>query len=250
VLDDGLTEGKLRRFAWDFFDDAAAGRLPPIVYIDPQFAWNDDHPPHHPGVGQQLISAVHEVLATSPHWPTCNLVITYDEHGGFFDHVAPGLAPDGLALDGFDQLGFRVPGMVIGPYAKQGYVSSVARDHTSALKHIQRTFGTAPLTARSEAANDLEECLDLDRLARGEPADPITVPAVEVDESAVAEGCRGDSLSMKRGAPGALRPWVGTLADRLERRRPGLVVRDGREQVYGIADWLDRRGLGRIRRGR
>lgn len=245
-LEESVTEGKIHRFLWDFIDDAAAGKLPPVVYIDPQFTWNDDHPPHHPGLGQQLISAVYTALATSPQWPTCNLVVTYDEHGGFFDHVAPGLVADDRAADGFDQLGFRVPTMVIGPYAKPGYVSSVTYDHTSALKHLQRTFGTAPLTARSEAAVDLTDCLDLDRLAAGEPAPPIELPAVVLDESMIGPECGGNSLKPGGGA----RPWVAALAERLTRRDPRLVARDGREQIFGIAEYLERHGRGGIRRGR
>jgi hypothetical protein len=113
-------------------------------------------------------------------------VITYDEHGGYFDHVPPPMTTDDtlarFGVDGFQQLGFRVPAMVAGPYAKQGYVSSVQYDHTSALKHLQNTFDLEPLNARMSAANDLSDCIDMDRLARGEWAEPIELPAVNVDD--------------------------------------------------------------------
>src|SRR5262249_26126421 len=148
--------------------DAAAGKLPPVTYIDPMFTANDDHPPHHPLLGQQLIAATYQALATSPHWERCLFVICYDEHGGFFGHVSPPSdAADERAADGFNQLGFRVPTLVIGPYVKQGYVSSVRRDHTSALRHIENVHGLAPLTMRDAAATDLSECLDEARLASG-----------------------------------------------------------------------------------
>jgi phospholipase C len=165
-----------------FISDAMAGQLPPVVYIDPALFINDDHPPVHPINGQELIAAVYTALANSPHWNNCMLVITYDEHGGFFDHVSPPRTEDDYAAMGFDQLGFRVPALVIGPYVKQGYVSSVVYDHTSAIKHLQNTFGLHPLTKRSEAATDLTDCIDMDLLAKGTPNPPIELPEIDLSQ--------------------------------------------------------------------
>jgi phospholipase C len=159
-----------------FFKDCAEGNLPPVVYIDPTFGENDDHPPVHPILGQELIRSIYNALAASPQWKNIMLVITYDEHGGFFDHVAPPKTVD--ERPEFEQCGFRVPTIVAGPYVKQNYVSSVQYDHTSALKHLQTHFGLEPLNQRMNMANDLMDCIDLDRLAAGEPADPITLPDV------------------------------------------------------------------------
>lgn len=243
VLEDLDLDGKVRRFKWEFIDDAAAGRLPSVSYIDPGFGINDDHPPHHPLLGQQLISAVYTALATSPHWERCMLVITYDEHGGFFDHVAPPTAADDRAADGFNQLGFRVPAIVAGPYARTGYVSSVQYDHTSALKHIQNVFGTESLGTRVEAANDLTDCIDLERLEAGDPADPITMPYVEIDEFNLPDECKYDiNLSYAH----ELTIWADN-----NRRKLGDLYRpqDRRDYVFGIADFLDKHNVGRIRRG-
>ena len=180
--------GKCRRYGdpltatgAHFFKDAAAGTLPPVVYIDPAFGENDDHPPVHPILGQELIASVYNALAKSPQWKNIMLVITYDEHGGFYDHVAPPQLPADAEpmYPEFRQLGFRVPTIVAGPYVKQNYVSSVQYDHTSALKQLQTHFGLAPLTPRMNLANDLMDCIDLDRLAAGEPADPIELPVVD-----------------------------------------------------------------------
>ena len=182
-------DGKLQKMK-QFFADATAGTLPPVSYIDPPFAYGDDHPPHDPPYGQALIASVYNALAASPQWKHTLLIVTYDEHGGFFDHVPPPTAPDEHAADGFDQVGFRVPTLVIGPYVKQGFVSSVVRDHTSALKHLEGMFGTAPLTMRSTAANDLTELLDMDRLAAGNPAAPITIPAVTADITMIPDACQ------------------------------------------------------------
>ncbi len=184
--------GRIRRFGdyegmtGQFFKDAAAGTLPPVTYIDPFFYLNDDHPPIHPIIGQLLVNAVYTALANSPQWKNCMLVVTYDENGGFFDHVSPPTTTDDTLakfnVDGFEQMGFRVPTLVAGPYAKQNYVSSVTYDHTSALKHLQNTFGLETLNVRMDAANDLTDCIDLERLAANQPSDPITLPTINLDD--------------------------------------------------------------------
>jgi phospholipase C len=158
-----------------------AGKLPPVVYIDPAFNDNDDHPPVHPINGQELIENVYRTLAASPQWKNILLVITYDENGGFYDHVSPPTTTDDSA-PGFDQLGFRVPTMVIGPYVKENYISDTVLDHTSCLAHLINVFGLEPLTAHATAANDLTEFIDMDRLAKFDWAKPIDVP--DVDPSA------------------------------------------------------------------
>ena len=247
-------EGRLRRFMWQFIDDAAAGRLPPVVYIDPGFTWNDDHPPHHPMLGQQLLAATYQALATSPQWSRCLLVITYDENGGFFDHVAPPTTTDDRAADGFDQLGFRVPALVVGPYAKQGHVTSVVHDHTSPLRHLEKEFGLAPLTARSGAANDLWDAIDRDRLAAGKPADPIALPAIEFDLAALPDRCRSGTDIVVPGSglatAGAFGPPydhdIVAWADQVDLGKWDL-RREIAEYGQGIAGYLAAQGPGRRR---
>jgi phospholipase C len=218
-----------------FLKDAAAGRLPPVVFIDPSFTYNDFHPPHYPLAGEQLIAATYTALATSPQWPRCQLILTFDEHGGFYDHVAPGKAADARAAEGFDQLGMRVPALAIGPQARAGHVSSVLYDHTSALRHIENRFALDPLTLRDAAANDLSACFD----ATLPIAAPIHLPAVEVDESKL-ERCVGKAFE----AHVVIRWGEARGIDVARRQR---VARDG---VYAIGEYLDRHGVGRIRRGR
>jgi len=190
---DVVLEDRLWRIE-DFYADAAAGTLPSVVYLDPPFSNADDHPPHHPILAQQFLASVYQALATSPQWERTLLVVTYDEHGGFFDHVPPPTTVDDRAAEGFDQLGFRVPALVIGPYVKAGHVSSVVRDHTSALKHIEQMFGTAPLTARTSAAVDLSELIDEDRLARGEASAPIELPALDIEDWMIDASCGSPTL--------------------------------------------------------
>jgi phospholipase C len=191
--------GRVRRFGdvdakiGQFFSDCANGKLPPVVYIDPAFSINDDHPPTHPINGQALIASVYQALAKSPQWKHVTLVVTYDENGGFFDHVSPPTTVDDTnekyGVPGFEQMGFRVPTLVIGPYVKQGYINSTVYDHTSALRHIQNTFGLADLNARTSAANDLLDCIDMDRMAAGDASEPIDLPVINEADWPMAAEC-------------------------------------------------------------
>jgi phospholipase C len=173
----------------NFFDACERGTLPPVSIVEPAFTGNDDHPPHHPMLGQQFLASVYTALANSPHWNNVLIVITYDEQGGFFDHVPPPTMPDDRAADGFDQLGFRVPTIVAGPYAKQGYTSSLVYEHASVPKHIETMFGLSPLGMRDAAARDLSDCIDLERLANDDPAPPLDLPPIMVDESMIDAAC-------------------------------------------------------------
>lgn len=189
----GVDPSHIRRFS-DFLADAAAGKLPPVVYIDPAFNENDDHPPVHPINGQELIASVYTALARSPQWKNCMLVITYDEPGGFFDHVPPPKTVDARAADGFDQLGFRVPTLVAGPYVKQGHVSSVVHEHCSALRELEVAFDLEPLNARTMATSDLSDFIDAERLAKGDWAPPIELPAVDVTQWPMSPVCTSGTL--------------------------------------------------------
>jgi phospholipase C len=147
-----------------FFAQAATGTLPSYAYLDPFFLGedqggsNDDHPHADIRRGQALVSRVVHALTESPLWSRTALVITYDEWGGFFDHVAPPVLPD--ADPAHAQAGFRVPTTLVSPYARPGYVGHDVYDHTSILKMVEWRWGLAPLTARDAAANNLADVLD------------------------------------------------------------------------------------------
>ena len=168
-----------------FFDDADAGTLPAFTMVEPVYGRSDDHPPAHPLAGQVMMASVYEALARSPQWDRCLFIITYDEHGGFFDHVPPPKAADDRADEGFDQLGFRVPSAVIGPYVKAGVASHTLYDHTSILAFVQRLWGLRPLTARDANANDLTDMLDTGRLEAVAPRTPAPSPTVVADEAEI-----------------------------------------------------------------
>ena len=184
LLDDVQANENIKRFE-DFALDAAMGRLPQVTVIEPIYGRNDDHPPAHPVAGQILISSVYQALAAGPHWGRCAFIVTYDEHGGFFDHVPPPLAADQRADEGYDQLGFRVPTVVCGPWTRQGYVSSAVFDHSSILAFLERRFDLEPLTMRDAAANDMYELFDQARIDADDPLPPAVLPVIEADEDEI-----------------------------------------------------------------
>jgi phospholipase C len=133
--------------AASFLEDAARGTLPSVAWIDPNFSNfnpggfqpNDDHAPADIKDGQELVLAVYHALAASPQWEKTLLVIAYDEHGGFFDHVAPpGALDDDPQL--FGLYGVRVPALVVSPWVEARAVSHTVLDHTSIIKTILLRF--------------------------------------------------------------------------------------------------------------
>jgi phospholipase C len=171
-----------------FFTDAAAGTLPPLAIIDPAFfggGANDDHPTHDDQLGQALVASVVAALGASPQWSRCLFVLTYDEHGGFFDHVVPpALGPDVELEAEFGSLGFRVPAVVLGPHVRRGCAVDTVLEHTSVMATVARRFGLPPLGARDAAAADLSSCIDPRRL--GAPLPPPRLPVVEISAERLA----------------------------------------------------------------
>lgn len=161
-----------------FYNHAQLGTLPNVSWIDPDFGIavypgppNDDHPTHDVRYTQNLVARVYNALLTSPNWSRILFIITYDEHGGFYDHVSPRQFTPADSNAGFDKYGPRVPALVISPWVGRQlcYGSNdhglghdkVLFDHTSVLKTILRRFvsdasGNIPtMVARVDEANDL-----------------------------------------------------------------------------------------------
>ncbi len=204
-------------FIDDFYEDAAAGALPPVVCVDAGAGFNDDHPPHHPMLGQLFIGSIYKALADSPHWNRCLFILTYDEAGGFHDHVPPPTTDDDHAAEGFDQMGFRVPGLVMGPWVRR-QVSDLQLEHSAALTFIQNHFGiTERLTARNAASNDLGQLLDATALAQNTPMGPIELPTIEMSEAEIDALC--SRLGTRTGQPElqahvrARTPWMDRTSD-------------------------------------
>jgi phospholipase C len=169
----------------DFKRDLKRGTLPPYSFIEPRyndffdnarqkaFFSSDQHPPHDVRHGENLIAEVYEAVRKSDIWEESLLVITYDEHGGFYDHVPPppgvpplkNNAPRPDAITGFDftRLGVRVPAILVSPFIAPATVVKKQFDHTSLIATARKLFapGAAPLTERDAAANTFDEVLTL-----------------------------------------------------------------------------------------
>jgi phospholipase C len=148
----------------EFLADCAAGTLPAVSYLDPRFedegsgTSGDDHPHADIRVGQSFVNQVYDAITAGPAWGRTVFVITYDEWGGFFDHVLPAVAPDATPSNGLR--GFRVPALIISPRARRNTVAHNVYDHTSALKMIEWRWNLPALTPRDGASRNLAEVLD------------------------------------------------------------------------------------------
>jgi phospholipase C len=160
----------------DFFRDARSGNLPNFALIDPDFKVNDAYPGHSPAPCEAFIASIVKALGESPQWSRSLLLVTFDEHGGYFDHVPPPTTVD-LRPD-FQQLGFRVPALAIGPTVRAGGLVSTPMEHVSVAATLRARFGIESLSARMDATADISGCID-PRLI-GAPTLPPRLDPVEL----------------------------------------------------------------------
>jgi phospholipase C len=183
-----------------FFAVAAAGKLEHVVFVDPDLRGyggggrNDLHPPGDVQSGEAFLARVVDAVTHSPQWPRLALFVTFDEWGGLYDHVPPPRAcpPDATAPilkptdppGGFDRLGFRVPTIVVSPWARPHHVSHVVYDHTSILRFIEARFGLPAMTARDANADPMFDLFDFGRPSLRTPP---ALPASTVDMQKLAD---------------------------------------------------------------
>jgi len=159
-----------------FFTDASAGTLPNVSFVDPDFSeyGNSYQPPADIRNAESFLASIYKAITSSPLWSTSLLVITFDEWGGFFDHVPPPLAAipeDERAIGNTDGLrGFRVPTILVSPFVKRRSVSSRVYDHASVLRLIESRWNLSPLSLRDAQANNLMDEIDLSLSVTAAPA--------------------------------------------------------------------------------
>jgi phospholipase C len=190
----------------EYYEDLRAGRLPQVAYIAP--AGSSEHPPSRIATGEALVRQLVTALSMSSAWRRSAFMWTYDEGGGWFDHVRP------PTIAG-QRLGLRVPALLVSPYARRGHVDSTPLDTTAILRFIEGNWQLPPLLPRSDEAGSLMGAFDFSQ----PPREPSIV-AAERD----------------RGGPAAVRRWViyvgygaallfaFALIGRAVRRRPASVV--------------------------
>jgi phospholipase C len=186
------------QFPAAFLSDVALGNLPQVSWLIGSIL-TSDHPPAPSLFGESILSLVVGALSANPIlWAKTLLLVTYDENGGFFDHVAPVTAPPGTpgeyvtapatpdptvigspAINGPIGLGFRVPTLIISPFSRGGYVSSDLFDHTSVLRFLESRFGAEVpnLSAwRRATVGDLTSALNFKKPDQSMPTLPSPLP--------------------------------------------------------------------------
>ena len=196
----------------DFYEDAQSGNLPSVAFVDPQLTGSsaskltegydtksDEHPPGDIQVGEKFTSDVVHALLASPQWGQLAMFITWDEHGGLYDHVAPpsACAPDDFAPNltsaqdqawpaQFDQLGVRVPVIVVSPFTRASYVSHVVYDHTSITRFIETKFNLPALSNRDANADPMLDFFDFQNVPFAAPPQ-LSSATVDPDQLAACK---------------------------------------------------------------
>ncbi|PWT86030.1 MAG: phospholipase [Acidobacteria bacterium] len=200
------------QFPTDFVADATAGNLPQVSWIIPSVV-NSDHPPSPSLLGESTLSTIVTALMSNPAaWAKTVLFVSYDENGGFFDHVAPMTPPAGTpgeyltvpavpdptsqgspAINGPIGLGFRVPAMIISPFTRGGLISSDLFDHTSVLRFLETRFGAEVpnLSAwRRMTVGDMTSAFNFTKTDASVP----NLPSIDTTGSSILAECAANPL--------------------------------------------------------
>jgi phospholipase C len=217
---------------------------PKFVFIEPQYGestfgatgpgdytcGNSMHPLDDVVRGERLIKDTYEAIRNSPHWERSMLIVTFDEHGGFYDHVRPPAAtpPGDPPVDNydhhgfkFDQVGVRVPTLVISPYVARGLIDHTPYDHTSILATVERLFGFGALTQRDGAAADTLHLLSLEAPRTDTPS-TLPEPATNPTPIGCSDEPEPEDVLLRRRSDLRL-----AIHDRAERRQRGAAEGEG-----------------------
>jgi phospholipase C len=218
----------------EYYERAAAGTLPALSFVDPAFEGEDqgtsgdEHPLADIRVGQAYVSDIVHAFLESPQFKRGALFMVYDEWGGFFDHVVPPRVPDlrasaNLSQD-FGQMGFRIPAVVVSPYARRGHVDHSVYGFESILKMIRYRYGLPPLTPRDLFANNIAAAFDFASKPNYEIPDLPTPPEVIVSQCAgtppVDSGGTGIDDGLLGAPPGTVPVIPTPTVSALEKARP------------------------------
>ncbi|KAL6841630.1 hypothetical protein ACP4OV_028569 [Aristida adscensionis] len=248
--------GKYHAYDIDFKRHCREGKLPNYVVIEQRyldlklFPGNDDHPSHDIANGQRLVKEVYEALRSSPQWHETLLVITYDEHGGFFDHVPTPIAgvpsPDGIVSAGpvsfaFDRLGVRVPALFISPWIEPGTVlhrpsgpePTSQYEHSSIPATVKKIFNLGEfLTKRDAWAGTFETVLTRATPRTDCPEtlpEPVRLRSAEAAEHREISEFQAELVQLAAGLNGD----AGTRAFENDKLIEGMTVAEAAEYCEG-----------------
>jgi phospholipase C len=231
-----------------YYEQAATGSLPAVSFVDPSFngedqgTSGDEHPHGDVRVGQAFMADVVHAFIDSPQWKRGALFIVYDEWGGFYDHVVPPRVPDLRAsadLDkDFGQMGFRIPAVVVSPYARRGHIDHSIYGFESILKLIRYRFGLAPLTPRDLFANSIAHAFDWEGTPRYDPPELPTPPDV------ISSACSGSTLVGGSGVGLDDGSLIGVPLLGLDARAPASRPKPHDLNALLTSGYLERLGFG------
>jgi phospholipase C len=191
----------------NYYQRCKSGTLPPLSFVDPSFlnegggTSGDEHPHGDIRTGQAFMADVVQAFMESKHWARGALFIVYDEWGGFFDHVVPPRVPDKRsnknAADDYGQLGFRVPAVVVSPWARRGFVDHNVFAFESILKLISYRFGLKPLSKRVAYARNIGRSLDFESKPR------LDLPNLPDPPNVVSQQCPGRAPGLRARSSGS-----------------------------------------------
>jgi phospholipase C len=229
----------------EYYSRCADGTLPNVSYVDPPFKdggggdgiSGDEHPHGDVRIGQAYMSDVVHAFMDSPQWERGAIFVVYDEWGGFFDHVRPPRVPDirnSRNLDeDYGQMGFRIPALVLSPYARRGHVDHGTYGFESIIKFIRYRFGAKALTRRDAYARNIGYAFDWEGKPRLEPPE-LPDPANVVTATCSA---RGLGFPQPEPLPNPLPPRRRAKAAAPTRPKPhdfDLMVSTGYMEQLGI----------------
>jgi phospholipase C len=176
----------------EYYEDLQDGTLPAVSFMSPAGA--SEHPPSSVNTGARFVNSLVDALMTSSSWKSSAFMWTYDDSGGWYDHVTP------PPVDQYGY-GFRSPALLVSPYAKKGHVDHTTLDFTSELKFIENNWQVAPLATRDAAANDITTAFDFSAPPRaatllGTSRDVVQTPT---HATTVVYLCYGLALLMLSG---------------------------------------------------
>jgi phospholipase C len=155
-----------------FLTDVLDGNMAHVSFVMP-WGSNSEHPPQDSVTGQNYVVSLVNVIMNSTYWDRTAIFVTWDDYGGFYDNAPPS------QVDA-NGLGFRVPCLVISPYAKQGFIDHTQNEFCSILKFIETRWGLTPLTQRDKDADNMLEAFDFTQ----KPRNPMIIPNPTVQDPA------------------------------------------------------------------
>jgi phospholipase C len=191
----------------DFLHAASAGTLPGFCIVEPDYTKSSEEDPQNIAYGEQFAATVIDAVMHGKGWKNTLLIWTFDEHGGYYDHVVPpaAIAPDNIPPDGsptysgFKQYGFRVPCAIVSPWARRDYVSHTVFDHSSICALVEAKWNLPAMTYRDANAANMLDMLDFSSPAFLEPP-KLAKPLIDTDPHATACDAHGPGTIPPKGS--------------------------------------------------